>query len=167
MRNKEIVYLSLFSAVALILYIFEAVIPKPLPWLKFGFANLVTLIVLINFGWKQALGVTLIRIFAGSTFVGTLFTPAFILSLCGGLMAFAFMALCFRFFYPPFSIIGLSIIGATAHNLTQLIVASLIFVKSFELLYLLPVFSVTSLLMGTFTGFAAYSFQNRFAKLFR
>ena len=162
MGNREIVYLSLLSALALVLYIFEAVIPKPFPWLKFGLANLITLIVLINFGWKQALWITLIRIIGGSIFVGALFTPVFVLSLCGGLMAFVLMAICFRFFYPSFSIIGLSIIGATAHNFTQLIIASLIFVRNLELLYLLPIFSITSLLMGAFTGFVGFSFQNRF-----
>lgn len=162
MTNRNIVYLALFSAVALVLYVFETVIPKPFPWLRLGLANLITLIALFNFGWREALWITLIRIIVGSTIVGTLLTPAFILSLGGGISALFFMAICHRLFGNRFSIVGISIIGAVANNFSQLTIASLVYVRSWELLYLVPIFSLTSLIMGSLIGVIAYWFQKRF-----
>jgi heptaprenyl diphosphate synthase len=166
MSNRKIVYLALFSAVALVLYVFETVIPKPLPWLRFGLANLITLIALYDFGWREALWITLIRIVVGSTIVGTLLTPAFILSLGGGIVALFFMAICHHFFGNQFSIVGISIIGAVANNFSQLTIASLVYVRSWELLYLVPIFSLTSLIMGSLIGVIAYWFQKRFFEKF-
>lgn len=63
--------------IGLLLFIFEAYLPRPVPWLKFGLANIATLIALYWLGWRAALIVSLFRIVIGSFFTGTLFTPGF------------------------------------------------------------------------------------------
>jgi heptaprenyl diphosphate synthase len=63
----------------------EAAIPSPLPGVKPGLANIVTLVVLQRLGMRAAVWVSLLRVVAGSLILGTFLSPSFVLSLCGAL----------------------------------------------------------------------------------
>ncbi|MBR3424056.1 MAG: Gx transporter family protein, partial [Clostridia bacterium] len=85
---KRIVTDAVLAAVALVLFVVEAQIPPvvPIPGVKLGLANIVTVWALMRIGAPDALGISLVRIALGSLFTGTL--PSFIFSLSGGLLAF-------------------------------------------------------------------------------
>jgi len=147
--NSRLVRLALLTAMGLILFLFESLIPRPLPWLKPGLAHIATLMALYLMGISEAMVVVVLRVFIGSLLLGSFLNPAFILSLAGGLAATLVMALGYRYGTKIFSIFGISILGASAHNLTQLTLVHMLIVKRIEIFYLAPLMILSSL----FTGF--------------
>ena len=73
------------AAAAIVLTVAEAAIPLPLPGIKPGLANIVTLVVLARWGWREAVWVSLLRVLAGSLLLGQFLAPGFFLSLSGAL----------------------------------------------------------------------------------
>ena len=141
----------MLSAYALALHGFEAMLPSPLPWLRFGISNIITLTALVLFGFRTALMITLIRVMLGSIFGGTFLGPSFILSLGGGLAGTCAMGAVFRVNRTIFGPVGLSLIGALFHNAAQLFFAYLLFIRRVEAILLV---SPIIMLIGTLTGFA-------------
>ena len=74
-----------YAAAAIALSVVEAAIPMPLPGVKPGLANIITLIVLARYGWRDAVWVSLLRVVAGSLLLGQFLAPGFFLSLAGAL----------------------------------------------------------------------------------
>ena len=151
-----LIQLSLIVAGGLVLFLFESVIPRPLPWLKPGLANIATLFTLYIFDLRCALTVTILRILLGSLVVGSLFNPAFFLSLGGGLTAILAMTVTLRFGKNTFSVLGVSAIGAFCHNLMQIILAYFFIVKHSELFLLLPIVLLSSIFTGFVVGLITY-----------
>jgi len=69
--------LARLAAIGLALSLLEAAIPSPLPGIKPGLANIVTLIALQQLSWRAAVWVSLLRIVAAGLMLGSLFTPGF------------------------------------------------------------------------------------------
>jgi heptaprenyl diphosphate synthase len=130
----------------------EAVIPSPLPGVKPGIANIVTLFVLYEYGFATAAWVSLLRVFASSLLLGQFLSPTFILSLSGALLSLA--ALFFAQHLPKkyFSAISLSIFAAFAHIAGQLIIVRLWLIPHTGIIYLVPVFAVAALVFGLING---------------
>jgi heptaprenyl diphosphate synthase len=145
--------------IGLLLFIFEAYLPRPIPWLKFGLANIVTLIALYWMGWRAAIIVSLLRIVIGSFFTGNLFTPGFFLSLSGGVAAVGIM--CVLFQLRIFSLLTVSIAGAMMHNFGQLLAAIYILFKNEVLWYLWPYLLFTAIITGIVTGLFSYYLLKR------
>lgn len=144
--------LSVLSAFAISLHILERFIPSPLPWLRFGFANIVILLVLLRYGFLSALWVNLIRVFVASMLVGTFLGPGFVLSLSGALVSLCAMGIAHRS-TDRLSGFGLSVIGAFFHSLAQLSVAQFLFVKNLKaVLIISPAVLMISLLTGALNG---------------
>ena len=95
-RVLKITRISMLLSLAVIIHSAEAFIPVNVLWFRFGFANIITVAVLFLYGFRTAFLITVIRIFLGSILIGALGSPAFILSLSGGLAAIAAMGLCKR-----------------------------------------------------------------------
>lgn len=151
--------------VGLLLFVFEAYIPRPIPWLKLGLANIATIIALYWLGWGAALIVSVFRILIGSFFTGNLLTPGFFLSVSGGLLAVTAMGL---FFYLRiFGIISVSVIGAVFHNLGQLLAAVYFLFKNAVIWYLLPVLFVAGIITGIVIGFISFYLLKRIHADFR
>jgi len=151
MQSQDKYRIAILSAYALALHGFEAMLPTPLPWLRFGISNIITLTALVLFGFRTAMMITLIRVVLGSIFAGTFLGPAFILSLGGGLAGTLAMGGMFSISRNFFGPVGLSLIGALFHNAAQLFFAYLLFIRRIEaVLFISPVI----LLIGTLTGFA-------------
>lgn len=149
MQPRDKYRIALLAAYALGLHGFERLLPTPIPWMRLGLANLITLITLLLYGLRPALMVTLIRVILSSLFGGTFLGPSFILSLGGGLASTFAMGFALFAAKQLFSPVGLSIIGALFHNMTQLFLAYFLFVRRIE-----PVLLITPiiLLLGTLTG---------------
>ncbi len=151
MQLQDKYRIAILSAYALGLHGFESLLPSPIPWLRLGLANIITITTLFLYGTGAAVTVTLIRVVLGSLFAGTFPGPAFILSLGGGLASALVMGSIFSVAPRLFSAIGLSIIGALFHNLVQLVIAYFLFIQKIEAVLLITPLMV---LLGTLTGTA-------------
>ena len=161
MNAGKIARLALLVAAGLVLFVFESLVPKPLPWLRLGLANGVTLLALYLFGIREALIVASMRAVLGSLILGGLLNPSFFFSFLGGLMSAVLMAVTYSYFRGLFSVIGVSIWGALAHNMTQLALALAVFVQRWELIYLMPVFLLSTVVTGFLTGLLVSLFMQK------
>src|SRR3569833_1687108 len=73
------------AALAITIHDAEGALPSPLPGVKPGLANVVTVIALVQYGWAAAAWVALLRVVVGSILIGTFLSPTFLLRLAGAL----------------------------------------------------------------------------------
>jgi heptaprenyl diphosphate synthase len=152
--------IAALAAVAVGLTLVEAVIPLPLPGVKPGLANIVTLIVLWRWGWRAAVWVTLLRIVAGALALGTFLTPTFVLSFSGGLASLLILALAIHLPRRWFGPVSLSLLAGFAHIVAQLGVANLWLMPQVNLSGLLPIFLGAAWLTGLANGLIVVSLMN-------
>jgi heptaprenyl diphosphate synthase len=149
MQLQDKYRIAVLSAYALALYGIESLLPTPIPWLRLGLANIITLVALILYGFRTAMMVTLIRVILASLFTGTFLGPSFILSMGGGVTSTAAMGLTYLASKELFGPIGLSLIGAFFHNAAQLTLAYFLFIQRIEAMFVVGPIIV---LLGTLTG---------------
>ncbi len=154
MKLKRQLTLSMFTAIALTVFLIEANLPGivPIPGVKLGLSNCITLIVLATMGKKEAGIVLGLRIVLGSIFAGQ--AVSFLYSIVGGGLCYVVMCML----YNPLGVKGLwavSVFGAIAHNAGQLVVAVLL--TNAGVLWYAPILTVSAILTGAFTGMAAQS----------
>ena len=150
--NRRITTLALIVALGVVLHRLEGFIPLPSPWIKLGLANVMTLVTLVFLGFRDALTVTLLRVFLGSILWGTFLSPTFFLSLSGGVAATFAMALVYYRRRGPFSLVGVSICAAYAHTLAVVLCVYLFWVRQEFFFQLLPIFFTFALITGILTG---------------
>ena len=155
MTTRDLTRLALLCAVALILFVFEAAAPRPLPWLKLGLGNVAVLMALLLYDFRGAFAVTAIKILVGSLVTGAFAGPSFVLASGAGLASLLLMAGGRRMASNRLSAVGLSILGAGAHQVTQLLLAS-IYLGHPGLLGLFPLFVVSGIVSGGLTGVVAH-----------
>lgn len=154
-KTQKLVYFSLLTTMAAALGLLEAMLPNPfpLPGIKLGLANIVTLLVIYVFGLKEGLAISILRVLFVSFMSGTFLSVAFFLSLSGGIVSALVMAVMKRYVHN-FSIIGISIAGAVSHNIGQLLTASFLIQTGYIFFYL-PVLLLAALPTGLITGYIA------------
>lgn len=164
--TRHIILLALFVAIASVLHVMESLlpVPVPVPGIKLGLANIVSLAVIVMFGWQSAILVALVRIIIAALFGGTFLGVTFALSLSGAVLSTLAMALVKSRWYPPFSLVGVSIIGAVTHNMVQIITAALI-VSSMDLLWYMPYLVLFAVPMGIITGITLHYFLAKLSRL--
>jgi heptaprenyl diphosphate synthase len=147
-----------YAALAIAIHVLEAAVPTPLPGVKPGLANVVTLIALLRHGWHTAVWVSALRVLAGSLLVGTFLTPAFWLSAGGAAASLAALGAGALWNRLPqgarLSALGLAVLSALAHMAGQFAVAYALFIPHPGLLRLLPVLMLAALAFGLLTGAA-------------
>lgn len=152
-KTKRLTLCAILIALALALSYTERFIPLqmvvPLPGVKLGLANIVTLLALYLMGPKGAFAILIPRCIFGAVFGGGITGLAF--SLAGGILAMCVMVLSRRI--PVFSIYGVSILGAAAHNIGQ-ILAAMVLMNSVYIGAYLPYLLVVALFTGFATGAA-------------
>jgi heptaprenyl diphosphate synthase len=153
-------HIARMAAVALGLTVLENAIPSPLPGVKPGLANIVTLIVLSRYGWKTAAWVSLLRVLAGSLLFGNFLAPGFFLSLSGAICSLAVLALSLHLPARWFGPVTDSILAAFAHIAGQMTVVYLWLIPHSGIAYLIPIFATASLIFGTVNGLIAASFMD-------
>ena len=154
LTTRQLSLCALLTAMALGLGYLENFFPLslavPVPGVKLGLANIVTVFALYALGPGQALSILLARCFLGSLFAGNM--NALLFSLFGGLCAMGTMTLLSRF--RGLSLYGVSLGGAAAHNCGQT-AAAVLTLGSWAPLYYLPVLLAVSLFTGGLTGLAS------------
>lgn len=143
------------TALAITIHIMESAIPAPLPGLKPGLANVITIIVLLQFGWSTAAWVSLMRVLCGSLLLGTFLTPTFLLSLGGALCSIGILWFAIRLPGRGFGPVGFSLLAALSHMTGQFSLAWLLFIPHPALWQLFPVMLTAALLFGIVSGIIA------------
>lgn len=143
------------AGLAVIIHVLEMAIPSPVPGLKPGLANAITLIVLFRYGWKMAAWVSLLRVVAGSLLIGTFLTPAFLLSLAGAITTLGALALVRALMPLGAGPILAGALASIAHVGGQLTLAWLLFIPHSGLWTLAPWLMALALPLGIFTGLVA------------
>ena len=152
--TRQLALCAVLTALALGLSTLENLFPVtlviPLPGVKLGLANIVTVFALYQLGPLPALCILAARCLLGSLFAGN--ASALLFSLLGGTLAMLVMLALSRL--PGLSVYGVSIGGAAAHNCGQ-IAAACLTLGSMAPLYYLPILLGASLITGAVTGVAA------------
>ena len=150
--TKTLAQSAVLVALALALSYTERFIPLqlviPLPGVKLGLANIATLVALYALGWQKTIPIVVVRCFLGALFGGL---TGILFSLTGGLISLGVMAFCKK--APIFSIYGVSILGAAAHNIGQILAAMALMGSVYVWAYL-PYLLLIAIFTGTATGAA-------------
>ena len=153
--------LTLLVVAASVLGVVDSMVPKPLPFLRIGLANIPSVISILRFGWLRTLELNVTRALAVAMVTGTVGTPTFILSLAGASVSATVMGIVYGLFRGRISPIGVSVSGAVTSLWTQLIAASII-LHDIPLQNLIPPLTIWGVLSGLLVGVLA---RNAMVKL--
>ena len=140
------------AALAIGLTLAEAALPSPIPGVKPGLANIVVLMVLLQYGWRAAAWVSALRVLAGALLLGSLFAPGFWLSAAGALVSLSVLGLARHLPDRHFGPVSLSVLAAFGHIGGQLALAGAWLLPAAALVKLLPVFAAAALVFGAVNG---------------
>lgn len=152
-RDKII---SILGGLALFLSLIEHVIPKPIPFIRIGLANIPILISLILLTPKETIYLILIKSIGSSLITGTIFSWIFLYSLSGSLISGTVMLIFFKLLQSRVSMIGISILGALSNNLVQIFLATLFLGSGAKYL------GIPILIIGFISGIAIGQLSNSF-----
>ena len=134
-------------ALAMILSYVESLIPSPgIPGVKLGLANIVVIFALYKLGWKEAAGISLLRVFLVSLLFGH--AASLMYSASGAVLSLAGMILLKR--TDRLGCVAVSVIGGVLHNLGQILMAWLLMGPN--VVYYLPVLVLSGTVAGVAIG---------------
>ena len=162
-KTRKLALMAMLTAVSLIVFVIEAQIPPvvPIPGVKLGVANIITLVAMVILGKREAGVILLLRIVMASMFSGGV--SGFLFSIAGGALAYLVMCLTLDLF-PGNLMWVVSILGAVAHNVGQLLVAVAV-TNTPKILYYIFALLISAVITGAFTGFAAMYLTKALGKL--
>lgn len=152
MRTRKLAEIAMLTAVALIIFVIELQIPNPfpLPGVKLGLANIITVYAVYHYRAREVLLIVVTRILLGSVFSGNMMSLFY--SMAGGLLCLVGM-LFLKHLLTERYIWICSVLGAVLHNIGQITVACMI--AGLGMLVYLPFLLVSGCLAGAFTGICA------------
>lgn len=150
-KTKKMIFLSILVAQALVLYLIERMLPVPFiaPGAKLGLTNIITIVCLYTFNFKDSLTVVIVRLLLSTFIAGTL--TSFFYSAAGALLSLIMMYLIMKIGRDQISIIGVSIVGAVFHNIGQILIAALV-IQNINIAIYLPVLLIAAIGTGIFVG---------------
>ena len=159
MKIRKLTRMALLTAIALTIFLVEAQIPAlvPIPGIKLGLSNIVTVFAVFLLGGKETAAILFVRIFLGAIFSGQFGTIFY--SAAGGLLAWL-TAIGLKQVLSKNQIWVAGCLGAIAHSVGQMIVAVLLTGTPGLMIYL-PVMILCSVITGLFTGLCAQLLVNR------
>jgi heptaprenyl diphosphate synthase len=162
MKTRKLTRMAVLTAVALTIFVIELQLPAlaPIPGVKLGLANIITVYAMFALGPGDTLCILLARVFLGSVFSGQM--TSLLYSLTGGLLCYLVMLLL-RKILTVKQLWVCSVLGAIAHNVGQTAVAVLV-TGTPALVYYLPVLMVSGILTGLFTGLCAQFVTGRLGR---
>ena len=149
-RNRRIAICALLIAVGTAIWSVEELLPRPMPWIKPGFANIATMLAIALAGPVEGVVVAVGRVLLGALLLGRIGSAAFIISLAGSTAAALAMGALWR---TRLSVYGISIAGALTHGIAQLFVAGWLVYRPGIILNLLPLVALPSIITGAVVGF--------------
>ncbi len=148
------------TALAVSIHVLESSLPSPIPGLKPGLANVITITVLCQFGWRTAAWVSILRVLVGSLVLGTFLSPTFMLSFSGALASIFVLWPASRLPGRGFGPVGYSLLASIAHISAQFLTAYLLFIPHPGLWRLFPVLLTFAVLLGVINGIISRSLLN-------
>ncbi len=165
MKTNKLTYMALLTAIALTIFVVESQIPAlvPIPGVKLGLSNIVTVFAVFTLGGKEAAAILFCRIFLGAIFAGNFSTIFY--SAAGGICAIL-VTIGLRYVLTKKQLWVAGCLGAVAHSIGQMAAALWISGTPSLLLYL-PIMIVCSIVTGLFTGLCAQFLVNRGNRLWK
>lgn len=153
MNIKRMTVLALLTSLALIIFVVELQMPPiaPVPGMKIGFANIVTVYAVYKFNARECAMLLLSRILLGCLLAGNMIS--LIYSLTGGTLCLAGMLLLHKVIDKKHMWVC-SILGAVLHNIGQT-VAALALMQTAAVLSYFPFLTAVGCVAGLFTGICA------------
>lgn len=151
MELKKFTRITMLLALSVVLNVIESFIPfvgGSIPGLKLGLANIIVLLVLYLFSFKEALYISILRVILVGILRTGLFSMTFFFSLGGAILSVIVMCLVKK---TKLSIIGVSIIGSISHSIGQILIAVLL-MKNVYIVYYIPWLLLFSIPTGILTG---------------
>ena len=157
--------MALLTAIALTIFMIEAQIPAlvPIPGVKLGLANIVTVFAVFVLGPKEAAMILAARVFLGAVFAGNFSTIFY--SAAGGLCAIA-VTIALRKVLTVKQLWVAGALGAIAHSVGQMVIA-IVMTGTPGIIVYLPMMIACSIITGLFTGLCAQLLVNRGEKLWK
>ena len=158
MKTKKIAVLALSIALAMILSFVESQIPAfvAIPGVKIGLANIAVVFVLYKLGWKEAVLISLVRVFMVSVLFGT--AVSLFYSVAGAVLSLTGMVLLRK--TGLFSTVAVSVTGGVLHNVGQILMACLL-LETNVIVYYLPFLILSGVIAGVVIGVVAAIMVNR------
>ena len=149
MKTKKIAVLALSIALAMILSFVESQIPAfvAIPGVKIGLANIAVVFVLYKLGWKEAVLISLVRVFMVSVLFGT--AVSLFYSVAGAVLSLTGMVLLRK--TGLFSTVAVSVTGGVLHNVGQILMACLL-LETNVIVYYLPFLILSGVIAGVVIG---------------
>ena len=162
-KTRKLALMAVLTAIALTIFMLEAQLPAPvpIPGVKLGLANIVTLTAMLILGRREAGAILAARIIMGAVFAGN--PSAVLYSAAGGVLAYAAMCLLVGV-VPEKRLWAVSAVSAVAHNMGQLLACVLV-VKTPGVFIYAPALIVSGVITGVFTGFGAMYLVRALRKL--
>ena len=159
MKTKKLTQMAMLTAIALTIFMVEAQIPAlvPVPGVKLGLSNIVTVFAVFVMGPKEAAAILFVRIFLGAVFAGNFSTIFY--SAAGGALAIA-VTILLRKVLTRQQLWVAGVLGAAAHSVGQMAMAIAI-TQTLGLISYLPMMILCSIVTGLFTGLCAQLLVNR------
>ena len=159
MKTRKLTFMALLTAIALTIFMIEGQIPPlvPIPGIKLGLANIVTVFAVFALGSKEAAMILFVRIFLGAVFAGNFSTILY--SGAGGLLAIV-TTIGLKQILTVKQLWVAGAIGAIAHSIGQMAMAIAVTLTPGLAAYL-PVMIACSIITGIFTGLCAQLLLNR------
>lgn len=166
-KSRRIAFCAMFTALALALSIMESYFPVgiliPVPGIKLGLANIVTVFAIVSLSPVDTVLIILVRCFVMGLFTGPV---SFMFSLFGAIFAFIVMQIMTLGLGRIFSVVGISMGGAVMHNAGQILAAVIVMKDTGLIFAYLPFLMLIALLTGALTGFAAMPVITNLMKYF-
>lgn len=153
MKTGKLAELALLTALALIIFVVELRIPNPIPvpGVKLGLANVVTVYAVYHYRAGEVFAIVLARIILGAVFGGSII--ALIYSFSGGMFCLLGMFILKKILSEK-CIWLCSVFGAILHNIGQ-IIAAVFITGTLLVLGYLPILLVAGCVAGAVTGICA------------
>lgn len=152
-KTKKLAFMAVLTAIALTIFMIENQIPAPvpIPGVKLGLANIITLTAMLILGRREAGAVLFMRIIMGAVFAGSPSTLLY--SAAGGFCAYLVMCVTVGLFSDK-QLWIVSALAAIAHNAGQLMACAFV-VKTPGIMVYAPILAASGVITGVFTGLAA------------
>ena len=156
--SRKLAMLALLTALAILIGYVESLIPLNfgIPGIKPGLCNIVILITMMLFSWREALIVSAARVLVIGFLFGNLFSILY--GLTGTVLSILVMA--FLFEMEIFGMLGISAAGGTIHNIGQLLVAKAV-LPALPLLWYTPVLIFAGMATGALVGLLVHEIWQR------
>lgn len=154
MNTRKLVLISLLGALGSVIGLLESFIPLPfiVPGMRLGLSNMVVLVSIVIFGFKEGVYVSLLKSVLLLLLSGNV--TGFMYSFVGAMLSSVAMATTVKYLKNEVSLIGVSLLGATMHNIAQVTMAVLLLQNVYVYSYL-PVLLIMGLFTGVFVGLSS------------